>query len=170
MAFGRIRGDNQFIFLNTGYLFGVQSYSVTPVFGNSPLKYMGMGDRNLNQIPDSAQYTDLTMSSLLIDREIILQQTGLNPINCFILKNQTEIDSAYSLISGCLSNYSSKYSPNQVPQINSTFRFFNNAGNISIPNLESYSASQLSGIASNVYPSFDGYVADSNRIVLTSEE
>ena len=170
MSYSRIRAEDQLFFLGTGQIFGLQDISIQTNFGGSPLKYIGIGNKGLNQTVNSAQYADLSLNSLFVSEDIFFQQTGSQPINCFILKKQTDISNPYSLISGYLTNYSAKYVPNQVPQINSTFRFYNNAGYINTGSLDSYSFSQLTGIQSNVYRSFNNEVADSNRINLSINE
>lgn len=168
--FSRIRAENQFIFLNTGIVFGINSISIQNNFGATPINYIGRGDKQINQSASSAQYADLNISSNLIQEDFLMEQTGLQPFNCFIFQDPTNINTCYSLISGYLNSYSAKYTTNQVPQIQSIMRFYGNAGNISPSNLDSYSYSQITGIASNALSSFNGLIADSNYINLTTNE
>jgi hypothetical protein len=170
MSFSRLRAENQLFFLGTGQILGLQDISISNSLGSFPLKYIGIGNKSINQTNNSQQYCDLTLNSSFIEEDIFIQQTGNQPINCFILKTQNDINHAYSLISGYLTNYSAKYTPNQIPQINSTFRFYNNAGYINTGNLDSYSFSQLTGIQSNNYRQFNDEIADSNYINLTCNE
>ncbi len=170
MSFSRIRSENQLFFLGTGQVLGIQDINISNNFGSSPIKYIGIGNKGLNQNINSQQYADLSLNLNFVQEDIIFQQTGSQPINCFILKTQNDINSAYSLVSGYLTNYSAKYIPNQVPQINSTFRFYNNAGYINTGNLDSYSFFQLTGIQSNGYRQFNNDIADSNYLNFTCNE
>jgi hypothetical protein len=170
MSFFRIRAENQLFFLGTGQVLGIQDIGINNNFGNFPLKYIGIGNKGLNQTSNGQQYTDLSLNSSFISEDIIFQQTGSQPINCFILKTQDNLNNAYSLISGYLTNYSAKYIPNQVPQINSTFRFYQNAGYIGTGIIDSGAYYQLTGIQQNIYRDFNNEVADSNRINLSINE
>jgi len=168
--FSRIRAENQFVFLNTGLIYGINSLKTTDNFGDTSVKYIGIGHKSINESVNSAQYTDLSINSLLINEDVFIQQTGLQPINCFILQDPTSTRNSYSLISGYLNHYSAKYSINQPPQIAANLRFYNNVGNIPTGNLDPYSFSQISGIINSQYLPFNGDVADSNFINLTLAE
>ncbi len=168
--YSRIRAENQSVFIGTGQILGINSFQISNTFGAFPLNYLGRGNRAINQTSDSIQYADLNISSNFIQEDIFIQQTGIQPINCYIFQDKNNINTCYSLISGCLSNYSAKYATNQIPQINSSFRFFNNAGNITPLSLDLSCYSQISGINTNTYPTFNGDVADSNYINLTLDE
>lgn len=166
--FGRVHGDNQSLYIGTGKLLGIQSYSISNNFGNFSLKYLGIGNKPISQVANAAQYSDLILNSLLINDDVLIQQTG-GPINCFIMKNQYDTN-PYSLISGYLNSYTAKFAPNQIPETNASFRFYKNAGNIYTGNLDSKSFGQLSGIYNNTYAPFNGYIGNSNYINLTINE
>ena len=170
MAFGRIKANNQLFFMNTGNIFGIQSYSIDQNFGESTLKHLGFDDQSLNQVLNAPQYVDLSFNSFLVNDDIFIQNTGLAPINCFILNDKNNINTAYSFTSGYLNNYSVRYSPNQIPQINSSFRFYNNCGNINTGVLDSYALNQLNTISNNVYPPFNNNIANCNYLNLTLNE
>ena len=168
--FSRIRAENQFAFLGTGLLFGLNSIQIQNNLGATPIKYIGVGGRGLNQFPNQAQYTDLSINSNFIHEDIFIQQTGLSPINFFIFQDKNNLNSCYSLLSGYMSSYSARYSPNQVPQINSSFRFYNNVGNLPQQSMDAYASGQIDSIISTSNTSFNNMVADSNYINLTLDE
>lgn len=167
--FSRIRPENQFVFLNTGRLFGLQSFSITDNFGAYPLKYIGLGNKGLNQTVNQNQYSELTLNSYLVHDDLLIQQTGDSPINLFILKDKNNINSSYSLLSGYLYSYSNKFSSNQIPQTSATFRFYNSCGYIPTGNLDPYSFSQLTSISSS-NETFNEEISNSNYINLTLDE
>lgn len=170
MSFGRLRADQQLFFINTGQIFGIQDYSIDQNFGQSTLKYFGFGNQSLPQILNGPQYTDLSLNGLLIQEDIISPNTGNFPINCFILKDKNNINTAYSFTSGYLINYTNKYAPNQIIQNNSSFRFYNNCGNIPTGNLDNSLFNQLSGIQNNIYPIFNSNIGNCNYINLILNE
>ena len=169
MAFGNIKSSNQLIFLNTGQVFGIQDYSIQNTLGSKTLKYIGAGNKSLNEISDSQQVTDLSINSSLLQNEYFANQTGNNPVNFFILNSFNDTN-PYSLTSGYLSSYSVKFSPNSIPQCNTSFKFYNNCGNIPTGSLDINSKSLISGIYSNIYPSFNNEIASSNFINLAINE
>ncbi len=168
--YSRLRAENQSVFIGTGQVLGINSIQVNNTFGATPIKYIGVGNRSFNQSASSAQYADLNITSNYVQEDILIQQTGLQPFNCFICEDKNNSNTYYSLISGYVSSYSAKYAPNQVPQINCNLRFYNNAGNIPQTSLDAYSSGQINSIISNIYPIFNDKVADSNYINLTLDE
>lgn len=168
--YSRIRGENQSVFIGTGMIFGINSLQISNNFGESPIKYIGLGNKDLNQSVASAQYADLSIAGSFIQEDILIQQTGTQPFNCFICQDKNNVNTYYSLVSGYVSTYNAKYATNQVPQINCNLRFYNNAGNIPQTNLDAYSSGQINSIISNIYPIFNDKVADSNYINLTLDE
>ena len=89
--FSRIRAENQFVFLNTSLVYGINSIDISENFGNDAIKYIGIGYKPTNQSVNQAQYVDVNINSLLIQEDVFIQQSGLVPINCFILPNLQQI-------------------------------------------------------------------------------
>ena len=166
---GRIRAEQQLLFLNTGLLYGVQSYSVDNNFGDLGVEYMGIGYKQKNESVNSVQYADLSIQSYLIEQDYFLSQTGTLPINFFII-TEGNYNAPYSLQSGYLTQYSCKYAPNTIPEINSTFRFYGNAGNIPVNNLDANSYIQLQELSGTPFPSFNSLIGNTNYINLTLNE
>ena len=171
-GFGRIKSDNQLFFLNTGMLFGVQSYSLKNNFGAYPIKNAGFGNNTFTQSVNSDQYADLDIQSYLIGYDYFISQTGLQPFNCFILNSNKNLlnPPPYSLVSGYLNSYSIQFTPNQIPQTSANIRFFNNAGYINTGYLDSNSYLQLLNIQSNSYVNFNNLITNTNYINLTLNE
>lgn len=168
--FSRIRAENQFVFLNTGLVYGINSLTASYNLGATSIKYAGIQSRYINQSVNQAQYVDLNINSTLINDDIFMQQTGLVPFNCFVLPSSTAINSGFCFISGYLNHYSAKYVTNQPGQINSVLRFYNNVGNLPVSNLDANSSGQLVQISNNIYPSYNNTIADSNYITLNLNE
>jgi hypothetical protein len=169
MSFGNIKSNNQLIFLNTGQVLGIQDYSVQNSLGSKTLKYIGNGNKALNEIAESLQTSELSISSFLLQNEYFITQTGNIPVNFFILKSYNDTN-PYSLTSGYLSSYSAKFSPNSIPQSNASFKFYNNCGNVPTGELDNNSIGLLTGIYANSYPKFNGQIANSNFINLSINE
>jgi len=168
--FSRIRAENQFVFLNTGIVWGINSLSIKNNFGAKTVKYIGYGVNTLNETQDEAQYSDVDIGALLVDNDNFISQSGLQPMNCFIFKNPYDYTTNYSLLSGYLTSYSAKYQVNQPAQITSNFRFYNLVGNLPQSSFDPYSWSQIGLITGNTYPQTQGNIADTNYCVLTLNE
>ena len=170
MSFSRIRAENQLVFLNTGQIIGIQDLSINNNFGNYPIRYIGIGSSPFPQSVNQPQYADVDINSDLINQDYFINLTGKNCFNMFILKNQQDIIDNYCLISGYLNSYSMKYTINQIPQITTSIRFYNGAGNTNTGKLDSNSFNQLAGITGNLYTTSGTLVGLSNLVNLTLNE
>lgn len=157
-SLGRIRGENQLIYLGTGQLIGVQDISINQNFGNQPLNYIGIQNKNLNQIVNQEQFSDVSIDAFLINQDFFIALTGHQPVNIFILRQQSDLNENYCLVSGYLNSYSSKYVYGQIPQISTSFKFINNVGKIPTGSLDGLSYSQLTGIRGNIYSTGTNYL------------
>lgn len=169
---GRIRAENQLIFLNTGKLVGVQSAMINPEFGAKSLNYIGIGNKQVNQILNSEQFATLSLESFLINSDPFIQYTGNDCFNIFILKTQDNIIDNYCLTSGYLTSYRTKFTVGQPVQVGIEAKFISNAGNITVNNLDSNSSGQLASIPQNIYdvsePEYD--IANGQSVNLTLDE
>lgn len=151
--FGRIKGENQLIFLGTGQIIA-NSLDITSNLGSQTLRYLGIGNKTEYFIPNSEQSADVTIAAELIKQDNFLSLTGANPINMFILQDKNDINNNYCLISGYLLSYSAKFGINQIPQINAEIKFYNNAGKIPTGSLGISERTQLNQIKNNNYTGF----------------
>lgn len=149
--FGRIRSENQQIYLNTGKVVGIQTLEVNPAFGNTPLNYLGIGRSPVYQILDSEQSATVTVNSILVDQDYFINYTGLDCFNMFILPSQNDINNNYALISGYLTNYTIKFSIGGPVQTVASIKFLNNAGKIGVDFVNSGAINQLSQIPNIQY-------------------
>ncbi len=81
--FGRIIAVNQQVYLNTGRLWGINSLDISPSLGLSSLNYIGIGNKQVNQILNSEQFVDVSINGNLIDYDPFIQYTGSNCFNMF---------------------------------------------------------------------------------------
>lgn len=169
--FGRIKADKQKVYLGTGFLIGLQDISSQDNLGKSPLSYLGVGNKQTYEIPNSEQSVDVTINSLLINSDQFIPLISGDPINMFILKEQSNINDNYCLISGYLNSYGIKFAIGQIPQISTSLKFYNNAGRISTTGLDLFSASQLQNIQLNDYSNITGnLIPNQGSISLTLNE
>lgn len=150
-SFGRIIAANQQIYLNTGRLWGINSFDISPSFGNDSLNYIGIGNKPINQILNSEQFSDVSINSNLINYDPFIQYTGADCFNMFVLNNQGDLDNNYSFISGYLNSYSLKFSIGQPIQTSIGIKFINNCGKISTGGMDLNAYNQLTAIPNNIY-------------------
>jgi hypothetical protein len=149
--FGRIIAAQQQVYLNTGRLWGINSLEISPSIGADPLTYIGIGNKPVNQIQNSEQYSDVSINNNLIDYDPFIQYTGSDCFNMFVLQNQGDLDNNYSLISGYLNNYNLKFSVGQPIQTSVEIKFINDCGKISTGNMDLNAYNQLIKIPNNIY-------------------
>ncbi len=151
LLYSRIRGENQSCFLGSGKLLGIDSILIQNNLGSQSMNYLGIGNKQTFQIPNSEQSSEVTLNSYLINSDPFISLTGKEPINMFILKDKNNINNNYCLISGYLSSYSAKFGINQIPQISTSLKFYKNSGPIPLNNLDPLSSGQLVDIQNNNY-------------------
>ncbi len=149
--FGRIIAANQQVYLNTGRLWGINSLDSSPSLGLQPLNYIGINNKQVNQILNSEQFADVTINGNLIDCDQFVQYTGSDCFNIFILQNQGDLNNNYSLISGYLNGYGLKFSIGQPIQTTASVKFVRNCGKIPTGTMDSNAYSQLVQIPTGVY-------------------
>lgn len=149
--FGRIRPEDQLVYLNSGKLLGVQSISINPSFGMYPLKYVSINKNPINQILNNEQYIDSNINLFLINQDNFIQYTGIDCFNIFVLKSSNDLDNNYCLISGYLNSYNAKFSIGKTSEISCNIKFVNNGGKIPTGALDSNSSNQLQSIPNQIY-------------------
>lgn len=150
ILYSRIKGEDRSVFLNTGKLM-VDSISIQNNFGSTTNRYIGIGIKNEHQIPNSEQFSDVSLNGYLIDSDPFIQHTGQQPVNIFILKDKNAPNNNFCLISGYLTSYSAQFGINQIPQISTSFKFYKNSGPINMNALDNISSGQLNNISNNTY-------------------
>lgn len=168
----RIRAGEQLVFINTGKIIGLQNISVTNNIGSAPLSYLGSYNRIPTYIPASQQSCSVSLNGQLINNDYFIDMTGAQPVNLFILKDFSNIQDNYCLVSGYMNSYSTQYSIGNIPQISAEMTFYGNAGTIPTGQLETGAVNQLSQIYNNNYSHLDsGYlIPDAASITLTLNE
>lgn len=125
----RITREKQLFFINGSQIPGIQSIQISPNYGKMPIKYLGIN--TVQYAPNGPQTSDINISSLLISNDQFIQYTGNLGFNGHILKTLDNAGDNYSFISGYCTNYNSKCSIGEIPQINVSITAFGKAGRIS---------------------------------------
>lgn len=126
---GRITRENQHFFLGNIELPGLQSVEMNYSINAKPIKHLGQNG-TVNYVPAGAQVGDVSLSAYLISDDQIINYTGLNGVNGYLLQNQTNTGSNFSFTSGYLTSYVSKCAIGQIPQIDAQFKVLGNIGRI----------------------------------------
>jgi hypothetical protein len=125
---GRVRREHQRFFINSTELFGVQSINLGYAVGGQNLAYLGMN--NANFVPAGAQVGNVSLNRLMLDSDPLLNYTGENGFNGYILKNLTNGADNYSFTSGFVTQYGLKCAVGEIPQSNAGITVFGNMGKI----------------------------------------
>ena len=175
LIYSRVRGDDLSVYNGTGRLLGIQDISIDSNFGNTPIIHLGYNNSSssrIRQTNNSEQYADVSINSLLLNNDPFYNLTGDQPVNFFLLRDKNNINHNYCLLSGCLNSYNLQITNSQPAQIDTSFRFFNNAGGIATGQLDSLSRTQLTGIQGTSYDFLNTglLISNGNTITLTLDE
>lgn len=125
----RYRRENQYVFLNSGQIPGIQSVSFENDFGSAPVNFIGLNYVNL--APTNAQEGRIRIDRLIIDgTDHFKPFTGNSGFNLYILKDQHNPVDNYGFTSGYIVNYSTKCSLGQIPRTEIGIMSFGNLGTI----------------------------------------
>ncbi len=146
----RYRRENQFVFLNSGQIPGIQSVGFENDFGTSPVNYIGANYINL--APNRAQEGSIRIDRLIIDgTDHFKPFTGESGFNLYILKDQHNPTDNYGFTSGFVNNYSTRCALGQIPRTEIGVISFGNLGKV--PSGESNDTSgQFINIQSSTTP------------------
>lgn len=125
----RYRRENQYVFLNSGQIPGIQSVGFENDFGSVPVNFIGLNYVNL--APGQAQEGRIRIDRLIIDgTDHFKPFTGNSGFNLYILKDQHNPIDNYGFTSGYIVNYSTKCSLGQIPRTEVGVMSFGNLGRI----------------------------------------
>lgn len=140
--------EKQLVFLNTERLIGVESLDINNTFSLSPTIYAGIGADIVVHIPKQEQAASLSLNSYLINRDYFYELTTGNQLhNVFVVKNSSDLNTVYSLISGYFTSYQCQYSIGNVPTVSTSFTAIYNAGEMQTGQLPSNILTTLQTIA-----------------------
>ena len=126
---GRYRRENQYVFLNSGLVPGIQSISVENDFGVVPVNFIGLNHVNL--APGRAQEGRIRLDRLIIDgTDHFKPFTGVSGFNLYLLKDQHNPIDNYGFTSGYISSYSTKCALGQIPRTELGIMSFGNLGTV----------------------------------------
>ena len=125
----RYRRENQYVFLNSGQVPGIQSVSFENDFGAFPVQFVGLNYVNL--APNQPQEGRIRIDRLIIDgTDHFKPYTGDLGFNLYALKDQHNPVDNYGCTSGYLVNYSTRCSLGQIPRTEVGIISFGNLGKI----------------------------------------
>jgi len=134
------------------------------------VKNIQFGDNYAQTLPDGISNTMLPLDTQFNDRDLaeysaILHflnargghekfyffdlTTGNSLVNMFVMRDKTDFDTSYNLISGYFNEYSCSYSIGNMVEINANVVFLRDAGKIGTGSLPLQAAQQLSTISSS---------------------
>ena len=126
---GRLRRENQRVFINTQEIFGVQSVNSSFDIAHQPLKHIGQNS-SPNLIYPGNQNGDVSISQILVTNDQFLPFTGESGFNGYVLKSYKDNLTNYSFTSGYLTSYSSRCSIGEIPQVDINLMILDNLGTI----------------------------------------
>lgn len=125
----RHRRENQYVFLNSGQVPGIQSVTFENDFGSVPVTFLGLNYVNL--APNQAQEGRIRIDRLIIDgTDHFKPFTGNSGFNLYILKDQRGPVDNYGFTSGYIFNYTTRCSIGQIPRSEIGIMSFGNLGRI----------------------------------------
>lgn len=112
-------GYEQYLFINTTPIPGVQSFQTKYSNPESPLITLGGKDALL--VPRGEKIGKVSMSTLLVSADPFFHLTGSAGHNGYLIKDLNDRFSNYSFISGYMTSYSQQYSIGNLPQVSTSF-------------------------------------------------
>ena len=125
----RLNRKNQFFYINSTEIAGIQSISINSDSQAIPVKYLGMDKTIL--APNSAQIGSININALFISNDPFLKYKGNLGFDGYIFQSRNvAATNNYSFTSGYLTSYSSRGTIGQIPEVNMTINSFGNVGKI----------------------------------------
>lgn len=140
-----ITREQQVLFLNSTRIRGVKNANLQYQI-NSPISKSIGSDSAFNGV-SGPQIGQLSVNLSPMSNDQILSFTGDVGVNGYLLKNKNESSENYSFLSGYLTNYSSRCSVGEIPEISANFQVFGNIGRI-----DSSESSDFGDISSSQTP------------------
>lgn len=152
--------ENQYFFIGTGQVFGVQSVDASFQAPVEELKFIGMDECVL--IPNGPNVGNFEVSQFLITDDLFLQYTGEFAISGYLVKSKTDYSQNFSFTSGYLTNYSIQCSIGSIPEVRASIQSFGKIGNIA--------TSDVPGDIANSPTDFDLKIADPGSISINIDD
>lgn len=126
----RERREKQHLFIGGREIYGVQSLTSSYNVGAFPIEYLGMSQTS--EYPNSAQMANVSINTLMIERDPFINYTGNTPINGYVV-NDASIPGGdnFSFTSAYLTSYNARCAIGQIPEVSVEMLVVGNAGYIS---------------------------------------
>lgn len=112
-------GYEQYLFIDTTPVAGVQSFQSKYANPESPL--ISLGGKDALLVPRGDKLGKIAISTLLVSADPFFHLTGAAGHNGYLIKDLNSRFSNYSFISGYMTNYNHQYSVGNLPQITTSF-------------------------------------------------
>lgn len=125
----QVNKSQQFVFLNSHRLCGVQSVSFSFTKPIRPYQYLG-AKSTIPYIYQGERATNITIDKLLNDKDLLWSYTGNSPINGCILQTINFENTNVSFVSGFLNSYNLSFQLGQIPQVSAQIISYYDAGSL----------------------------------------
>ena len=125
----KIEKDNQYAFLGSTRLNGVQNISTSYQKNLSLADYFG--NNEIVQLPNGEPNGQCSINGLYITSDPYIQYTGEIGANFYLLRSATGEDYDFSFSSGYMTSYSQQCGIGEIPSISTSWQVFGNIGTLS---------------------------------------
>ena len=125
----KIEKDDQYAYLNSTRLNGVQNVSASYQKNISLADYFGNND--IAQVPNGEPNGQCSLNSIYISSDPFISYTGDVGANFYLLRSQTGEDYDFSFYSGYMTSYSQQCGIGEIPSISTSWQVFGNIGTLS---------------------------------------
>lgn len=125
----KLEKDNQYVYLDSLRLKGVQNVSASYQKNISLVNYFG--NNEIIQVPNGEPNGQCSINSLYLTSDPYIQYTGNTGSNFYLLRSQTGEDYDFSFSSGYMVSYSQQCGIGEIPSISTNWQVFGNIGTLS---------------------------------------
>ena len=125
----KVEKDDQYAFLNSLKLKGVQNVSASYQKNLSLVDYFGNND--IAQVPNGEPNAQCSINSLYLTTDPYIQYTGDSGINFYLLRPTDRDNYDFSFTSGFMTSYSQQCGIGEIPSISTNWSVYGNMGALS---------------------------------------
>lgn len=125
----KVEKDNQYVYLNSLRLKGVQNVSASYQKNISLIDYFG--NNEIVQAPNGEPNAQCTINSLYLTSDLFISYTGDIGSNLYLLRSQIDQDYDFSFSSGYMVSYSQQCGIGEIPSISTNWQIYGNIGTLS---------------------------------------
>lgn len=123
----RERREDQHLFIGGREIYGIQQFSCDYSLGAIPIEFLGA--TNTVEMPDSAQTATISLNTLMIELDPLIQYTGNVSFNGYVVNAASDPGSNnFSFTNTYLNSYNVRCGVGQIPEISAELTSYGNAG------------------------------------------